>query len=311
MRRSLDLEAELSEAGKRRLLAGEARPLFLCDWLRTLMIHFAVPAGALQPAVPFPLDLHGDSAFVSLVFFTLRGLRPVAGGRLTSWISAPVATHGFLNLRTYVRHDSEPGIYFLAEWLPNRLAVWLGPRLFGLPYRRGYVQLEYREDTRTVRAHAIDSRKKRQLSCNAEFAGSCMFRPPQVGSLTAFLMERYTAFTRRQGRLGLFRVWHHPWPQQQAASIQLPQLSLLEGSGSWFREAQMVGANYSPGLTDVWIGRPHRSPGYRTPIETLFDFPPVRPRTSFRYSGSANTLANQPEGSSQPVAVAGRPDKQS
>ena len=250
--------AELSRAGKRRLLAGEARPLFLCDWLRTLMIHFAVPSKALQPAVPFPLNLHGGLAFLSLVFFTMRGLRPVLGGRLTSWISAPVATHGFLNLRTYVRHESEPGIYFLAEWLPNRLAVWLGPRLFGLPYRLGYVHLDYRKDAGTVCAHAFDSKGKGRLSCGVEFAGRCMFRPSEVSSLTAFLMERYTAFTERRGRLGLFRIWHPPWPQQQAARIQLPELSLLVGAGSWLHDAQIVGANYSPGLTDVWIGRPHR-----------------------------------------------------
>ena len=155
-----------------------------------------------------------------------------------------MATHGFLNLRTYVRHESEPGIYFLAEWLPNRLAVWLGPRLFGLPYRLGYVHLDYREDARTVCAHAIDGKGKGRLSCSVEFAGRCMFRPSEVRSLTAFLMERYTAFTERRGRLGLFRIWHPPWPQQQAARIQLPELSLLVGAGSWLHDAQMVGANY-------------------------------------------------------------------
>ncbi len=254
----LDPAAELSRAAKRRLLAGEARPLFLCDWLRTLMIHFAVPPGALQPAVPFPLDVHEGRAFVSLVFFTMRGLRPALGGRLTSWISAPVATHGFLNLRTYVRHQSEPGIYFLAEWLPNRLAVWLGPRLFGLPYRLGRVHLDYLEETRTVCAEADDDERKQLLSCRGRFDGSCMFRPAEVGSLTAFLMERYTAFTERSGRLGLFRVWHPPWLQQRAASIQIPELSLLLSAGSWFHDAQMTGANYSAGLTDVWVGRHHR-----------------------------------------------------
>ena len=164
----------------------------------------------------------------------------------------------FLNLRTHVRHQSEPGIYFLAEWLPNRLAVWLGPRLFGLPYRLGSVHLEYCEEARTVCAHAIASAEKGRLSCRAEFDGSCMFRPVEVGSLTAFLMERYTAFTQRRGRLGLFRIWHPPWAQQQAARIQLPELSLVVSAASWFHDAQMVGAHYSPGLTDVWIGRPHR-----------------------------------------------------
>ena len=134
----------------------------------------------------------------------MRGLRPVLGGRLTSWISAPVSTHGFLNLRTYVRHESEAGIYFLAEWLPNRLAVWLG-----------YVHLDYREDARTVCAHAIDGKGKGRLSCSVEFAGRCMFRLSEVRSFTAFLMERYTAFTERRGRLGLFRIGHPPWPNNR------------------------------------------------------------------------------------------------
>ncbi len=248
---------DLSQAGKRRLLAGEARPLFLCDWLRTLMIHFAVPPRALQAAVPFPLDLYQGSAFVSLVFFTMRGLRPSLGGRLTSWISAPLATHGFLNLRTYVRHESEPGICFLAEWLPNRLAVWLGPSLFGLPYRLGRVHLDVDEGTGAVCAHGIDSRGQGRLECSVNLGVDGMFRPCEVGSRTAFLMERYTAFTERRGRLGLFRVWHPPWPQREAARVQLSESSLLAGAGSWSRDTTMAGANYSPGLADVWVGRPH------------------------------------------------------
>jgi len=29
------------------------------------------------------------------------------------------------------------GIFFIAEWIPNRLAVLIGPRMYGLPYRLG------------------------------------------------------------------------------------------------------------------------------------------------------------------------------
>ncbi|MFT4640844.1 MAG: hypothetical protein ACI8T1_004177 [Verrucomicrobiales bacterium] len=38
---------------------------------------------------------------------------------------------------TYVKNGDEPGIYFMTEWVPNRLAAFLGPRTFGLPYRLG------------------------------------------------------------------------------------------------------------------------------------------------------------------------------
>src|SRR5258708_2906893 len=130
-----------SEAGRRRLLSLRGEPLFIADWEQVLMIHYEVDAEALQDAVPFKLDLHDGRAFVSLVAFTMRGMRPRVGGRVASWLLKPIATHGFLNVRAYVRQGSESGIYFLAEWLENRLSVALGPPLFGLPYRLG--KLEY------------------------------------------------------------------------------------------------------------------------------------------------------------------------
>ncbi len=84
--------------------------------------------------MPFPLDLHEGRAYVSLVAFTMRDMAPRRGGRWTSWMLRPIATHEFLNVRTYVRShvgegpDVEEGIHFLHEWLPNRLAVGWGDR---------------------------------------------------------------------------------------------------------------------------------------------------------------------------------------
>src|SRR2546426_7688628 len=124
-----------SEAARLRLLSLPGEPLFIADWDGVLMIHYQVDADLLAPIIPFALHLHNGKAFVSLVAFTMRRMRPRFGGRLSAWLLKPIATHAFLNVRTYVRHYGEPGIYFLAEWLSNRLSVALGPRLFGLPYR--------------------------------------------------------------------------------------------------------------------------------------------------------------------------------
>ncbi|MFM2294215.1 MAG: hypothetical protein RLZZ350_628 [Verrucomicrobiota bacterium] len=44
---------------------------------------------------------------------------------------------------TYVWHDGEPEIHFLAEWLSSWFAVQFGPRTFGLPYRHGRIRYEY------------------------------------------------------------------------------------------------------------------------------------------------------------------------
>ena len=112
--------------------------LFRCAWERVLFIHYEVDPVALQPQVPFPLETFRGRAYVSLVAFTLRGLR-------FKW-GPPLATHGFLNVRTYLPGR---GIYFLAEWLPHPLCVFLGPRLYGLPYRLG--RLDYRHAHETGR----------------------------------------------------------------------------------------------------------------------------------------------------------------
>src|SRR5262249_17839559 len=124
-------------------LPGE--PLFIADWERLLLIHYEVDASALQRVVPFELDLYLGRAFVSAVAFTMREMRPRFGGRWGAGVLEPIATHHFLNVRTYVRHGGEAGIYFVTEWLTNRLSVLLGPRTFGLPYRLG--RIAYRNPT--------------------------------------------------------------------------------------------------------------------------------------------------------------------
>ena len=133
-----------SARAQRRMLSQPGEPLFIAAWLDALMIHFEVDAADLQRDVPFELDLWDGRAFVSLVAFTMRDMRPRFGGKWTALLFRPIATHHFLNVWTYVRHGEECGIHFLAEWLTNRLAVMLGPRTFGLPYRYG--RISYRRD---------------------------------------------------------------------------------------------------------------------------------------------------------------------
>src|SRR6266404_7917790 len=92
-----------SEAARRRLLSVPGEPMFIADWDRSLMIHYEVDGVALQRKVPFELDLWNGRAFVSLVVFTLCGMCPRLGGRVTALLLKPIATHEFLNVRTYVR----------------------------------------------------------------------------------------------------------------------------------------------------------------------------------------------------------------
>jgi uncharacterized protein YqjF (DUF2071 family) len=249
------IESEsLSAAAQRRMLQTPGEPLFYASWDHAVMIHYEADPDALQNCVPFELDLRDGRAFVSLVAFTLRRMRPRGGGRIGEWLLKPIATHEFLNVRTYVRANNETGIFFLVEWLSNRLSVPLGPPVFGLPYRYGRIDYLHDRATEGISGR-VDAKggafSYRGTMTNEEFA------PCEPESLTEFLMERYTAFTQPgRRRPKLFRVWHKPWPQKPV-DVDVTASDLLAVTGKWWRTAQYIGANYSPGV-EVWMGRPHR-----------------------------------------------------
>ena len=72
------LTGELSQQARERM----SQPLFHADWLRVVFLHYEIEPASLQPWVPFDLDLRDGMAYVSLVAFTMRGLRSdfFAGG---------------------------------------------------------------------------------------------------------------------------------------------------------------------------------------------------------------------------------------
>jgi len=97
------------------LLSIRGEPLFHADWDNVTFIHYETDPEELQRCIPYHLDLYDERAFVSLVAFTMRGMRPRFGGRLGKLLLKPIANHNFLNVRTYVTHNREAGIYFMAE----------------------------------------------------------------------------------------------------------------------------------------------------------------------------------------------------
>jgi uncharacterized protein YqjF (DUF2071 family) len=252
------------------------RPLFHCSWQRALFLHYRVAPQFLQKQIPFELDLHDGDAYVSLVAFTLRNMR-VNHPRLR-FLTQPLHTHAFLNVRTYVRLGELRGIYFLAEWLNNRLATMLGPVLYGLPYRFG--KLNYYHDFQTIsgqvlggigsgtqfggadipvrlRAKPAKLSTRPMLRYRASLPSCPIYEPAVPNTLDHFLLERYIAFTKHGPLRRLFHVSHDPWPQTPV-NAQIDCDTLLQTTGRWFVQAQFAGANFSPGLSDVQMGWPQR-----------------------------------------------------
>ena len=235
-----------SQSARAAMESERGEPWFLAGWKDVLMMHFAVRPEILQPFVPFEVDTWEGKAFVSLLGFKLDRLRP---RKAPAWLLAPIATHEFLNVRIYVKHGDEKGIYFLAEWLPNWLSVAMGRPLFGLPYRLGV--LEYDHANPSALKGRVTS--KNLISWTAKGEGE--LQAAEKGTLTEWLMERYTAFTYWLGIKRRFRVWHPPWPQIPVQAEVINE-DLLDETGRWFEHARFVGANWSPGFDDVWMGAP-------------------------------------------------------
>ncbi|MCA9256649.1 MAG: DUF2071 domain-containing protein, partial [Phycisphaerales bacterium] len=251
--------SRLSDEARERFIRCEGTPPLLSDWRETLMIHYEVAPSVLRQDVPFELDLFEGRAFVSLVAFTMSGLRTRRWPRLGRRLFHPIGTHTFLNVRTYVRAGSETGIYFLAEFVPNRLSALLGPPIYGLPYR--FARMTYRRaNSRLIGVlgdpHA-SSAGAAPLMFQATIPETPAPRPAVAGSLCEFLMERYTALTTWAGVDRRFRIWHEAWPQTRVDADVFDD-RLLHATGAWIRGATICSANYSSGVTNVWMGRPRR-----------------------------------------------------
>ena len=237
------------------------------DWARILFIHFAVDPAALQPQIPFRLDVREGLAYVSLTAFYGHGLRPSAlGGSLGRALALPGQFPFILNVRTYVRHGTEDGIHFLAEWIPNRLAAMIGRSLFGLPFHTGRIAFEHTEQH--ARGRVCDDHGAGVLAYEADWDPRAAFAPTPPCSLAEWLLERYTAFTRLGARSRFFRVWHPAWPQTPAI-VRIADDSLLRSTGPWYAAARLIGGNYSPGFFDVRMGRAQPLPTgafFATPV---------------------------------------------
>ena len=234
------------------------RPLFYADWDDVLMIHLEVDPVALQKHVPFPLDLWEGKAYVGLVAFTMRGMRLAYGGRWTAFLTAPLATHPFLNVRTYVEVDGEKGIHFLAEWLPNRLSVWLGPSTYGLPYRRGRLAYRHHPEGGAGQGRVEDHRSGDCLIYQTDpDPAPILLAPAAPGGAVHFLWERYRAFHRRGRHLRCFAVEHQPWAMSPLP-ISLEETNLLVRRWPLFAEARVAFSHHSPGLRKVTMGVPSR-----------------------------------------------------
>ena len=96
-------------------------------WRHLMFLHWAVAPAILRPLVPteLELDLFEGRAYVGLVPFTMKGVRPAG-------LPAVPALSNFheTNVRTYVHFQGrDPGVWFFSLDAANLIAVAAGPAI--------------------------------------------------------------------------------------------------------------------------------------------------------------------------------------
>jgi len=177
------------------------------DWDDLAMVHWRVPAAALEARLPRGLaaDACDGSAWLSAVPFRLR-IRPLRVG-------PGLGPFSEVNLRTYVRGPRGPGIWFFSLEAPGRPAVWGGRLLYGLPYRRA--------ETSQLAAGALRVYASRARRGPAGFGLALeVADETPADDLDLFLTERYLMYSSWAGGLWSTRVRHPRWRMRRADVVR-------------------------------------------------------------------------------------------
>jgi uncharacterized protein len=192
-------------------------PMPRAPWLMTqtwhdlLFAHWRVDVAEVRRAVPavLDLDLFEGEAWLGIVPFLMTNVGLRATPTLP-WIS----TFPELNVRTYVRVNGRPGVYFFSLDAARWPAVAVARTLLNLPY--------YTADMRTKRhgdgVHYESARRSRQpAQFNARYEPVGAPFAASVNSIDYFLTERYCLYHHtRQGDPYRLDIHHRPWSLQVA-----------------------------------------------------------------------------------------------
>lgn len=214
-------------------------------WRDVLFANWPIEPEQLLPRIPdaLALDTHEGQAWVSIVAVNNVDVRSrYVPHRLGTTVPG-------VNLRTYVKHEEKPGVYFFSLDAQSLITV-LGARIMHhLPYRYAHVTFTQQDDG----VH-VESERRHPGARPARFVAT--YEPagerfhPQLGTLPHFLAERYRTYTQADANtLASTRVQHNPWPLHDAR-VTITENTLLRAEGL----AQPEGDPFflaSPGLDAI------------------------------------------------------------
>src|SRR5919106_2999587 len=178
-------------------------------WHELLFLHWPVRPDTLRPWIPagLELDTFDGWSWIGVVPFRMSGVR-------VRYVPLSLAFPE-LNVRTYVKGSTRPGVWFFSLDAASRSAV-RAARWVGLPYYDARITVRLEEDT----VHYGSARVHKGAAA-ADFDAS--YRP--IGAiyhaardtLDHWLTERYSLYAADGADRVVYGEIHHaPWPLQAA-----------------------------------------------------------------------------------------------
>ncbi|HKE30277.1 MAG TPA: DUF2071 domain-containing protein, partial [Candidatus Angelobacter sp.] len=183
------------------------------SWGKLLFIHWPIEERLLRPLIPpaLKIDTFDGQAWIAEVPFTMWDIR--AFPPHIPAVPGLRAMHE-LNVRTYVRFDGVPGVWFFSLDCNNAAAVLGARTLYYLPYYNAEIELEQQESLINYSSIRSDS-PAAQFQASWEIGN--LLPPSEPSSLEYFLTERYCLYSEHGDNLYRSRIHHSRWPLRKAS----------------------------------------------------------------------------------------------
>jgi uncharacterized protein YqjF (DUF2071 family) len=157
------------------------------------------------------VDAFEGQSWIGIVPFRMSGVRLRGTPSLPRFSAFPE-----LNVRTYVRLEGKPGVWFFSLDAGSRVAVEVARAWFHLPYFCARMSAAGHRTEIAYRSERTD-RRGGAARLAARYGPSGEPFRAQAGTLEHFLTERYCLYARRpDGRLLRAEIHHAPWHLHKA-----------------------------------------------------------------------------------------------
>ncbi|HEX2976632.1 MAG TPA: DUF2071 domain-containing protein [Bacteroidales bacterium] len=202
------------------------------EWHSVLFAHWMVPSITVKKLIPAGLDpdLYNGEGWVSLVGFRVKEMHP---NHLPAF--PPFSDFYEINMRTYVKRNEHPGIYFLSLEAQKAASAFLGRTFTGLNYLKS--DISYSKNS--VQSDNLTYGYRLKIGY---VPGMCKGTKTM---LDKWLTDRYTMFHELKGGIYGHNIHHVDWPLR---AVRMEEFEIFYNFNYLIVDSPAVLYHYSDGV---------------------------------------------------------------